>query len=551
MNIRMLALGALFGLAVAVVPACGSTPAKCDANTCATGCCAGDTCVSPGTATQCGTAANVCAACGTGESCEAGLCKAPVAAVDSGTPDSGTPDAGSSTCNASNCAGCCLAGTCRLAAVQGQQTNLACGSGGAACQPCQGAAPICSSTLLANGLDGGSCVSAAQACNASICPDGCCNGSNQCIRYGTQSNSSCGTAGAACGVCGGGTNICSSTVAGKDGGTCSSPTDLCNPTNCASGCCDTASACRPFSRTNAQTGGACGNGGGSCSACAIGTPFCVAADAGNGGQCENVQDAGPDAGPPMGGPCTQDSECLGLAPDGGGICKLETTLARQPGADGGIYPGGYCTYRCDGRPGSTDCSSKGGFCLVLPETAGEEDAICRKNCVPQNPADCRAGYVCRTYTDQSSTPIASVCDLPASTYTGPYDAGSVCTEDSHCSPPLTGRCSPALLVGEPINGTKYCSADCQYSPVRCGEGMACLSYPTAGGGSGSDCVFPCNTANSGQDICPAGYVCGLGSTTICIPRCNTTSNPALFCQLAAAYGAAATTCNTTSGYCAP
>jgi hypothetical protein len=76
------ALGLALGLFAAFFPAC---PKPCGPDTCATGCCSNNVCVSAVTDGQCGTNGAMCAACSTGESCEQGVCKAPVMNTDGGT----------------------------------------------------------------------------------------------------------------------------------------------------------------------------------------------------------------------------------------------------------------------------------------------------------------------------------------------------------------------------------------------------------------------------------------------------------------------------------
>ena len=110
-----------------------------------------------------------------------------------------------------------------------------CGTGGATCAPC----------ATGQACSGGKCV-----CNASSCPNGCCDTSGKCQ---TSSNPTCGTGGVACAVCGTGT-------------TCSSGKCVCNASSCGGGCCNGTSCLAYASESNTL----CGSGGATCAPCASG-----------------------------------------------------------------------------------------------------------------------------------------------------------------------------------------------------------------------------------------------------------------------------------------
>lgn len=152
-----------------------------------------DGCVSDGECVEgdgddaCGGGGDQCVACTGDEVCADGACEAPPGC----TPDS--------------CDGCCDGDTC----VDDATTNDACGSGGNACQACEGEAQ-CS---------GGRCVT---PCGPQTC-EGCCNADGTCV------------AGNADELCGGGGSTC---IACDAGTTCSG--GQCIGTSCATdcdGCC--------------------------------------------------------------------------------------------------------------------------------------------------------------------------------------------------------------------------------------------------------------------------------------------------------------------------
>lgn len=100
-------------------------------------------------------------------------------------------------------------------------------------------------------LAGQRCNGTACVCDATSCPNGCCDGSGQCR---TNATTTCGVAGVACRACVSG-QACSAA------GAC-----VCNAASCPNGCCN-GSACVLFaSQSNTQ----CGNGGAACAACAAG-----------------------------------------------------------------------------------------------------------------------------------------------------------------------------------------------------------------------------------------------------------------------------------------
>ncbi len=259
----------------------------CDSTTCPAGCCTstlGGSCVlfqaqSNG---QCGIAGAVCAACGLGQHC----------------PTSGT-DVGYCLCDGVSCpGGCCTSfhsGTC---IAYGSQSNSQCGAGGGTCAACAGGqrcntasglcqcdATSCPSgccTTTGNGTcvayasqSNGQCGSAGamcggcatgQRCNGSgqcvcdgtSCPSGCCTATvgGTCKAYASESNSSCGRAGAICAACSSGQH-CATT--GGNSGYC-----LCDSTSCPTGCCSAVIA----GSCNAGTGQtACGLGGNLCANC--------------------------------------------------------------------------------------------------------------------------------------------------------------------------------------------------------------------------------------------------------------------------------------------
>lgn len=149
--------------------------------------------------------------------------------------------------------GCCDAnGLCQSSG------DNACGIGGVACANCGARGEVC--------IAGGTCCNPGtdprcrRACDATTCPNGCCDTNGQCQPSG---NSSCGIGGAACADCGARGEICIAE------GTCCNPESdprcrpACNAATCPNGCCDDTGTCQ-----KGRDAAACGNGGAACRRCA-------------------------------------------------------------------------------------------------------------------------------------------------------------------------------------------------------------------------------------------------------------------------------------------
>ncbi len=207
---------------------CANGKCSCDATSCPSGCCAGDTCVTPTTNAQCGAAGAACVACATGNVCDAGKC----------------------VCNATSCPnGCCDAsGVC-----QSGTSNASCGKNGVACAACTG---------------GKACDPQSQVCGCgpNTCATGCCNAQGACT---TSVVASCGVGGNACvacdatkaNVCDGGACKCGTNAACGAGQACVGGQCVCNAASCPNGCCNK-DVC-----VTSRTPALCGASGAACAAC--------------------------------------------------------------------------------------------------------------------------------------------------------------------------------------------------------------------------------------------------------------------------------------------
>lgn len=340
-----------------------SAPPTCDATTCPNGCCDGTGVCQPPSEQTCGISGVSCSICAVGQSCVAGSCQA-----------KDNPKCDATTC--SN--GCCDAsGICQAS------SDIACGVGGGRCYNCQAANNICQA---------GICVTKGTkppGCDATTCPNGCCNAAGICQ---VNTDTICGREGGACYNCQAANNICQLGVCVPKG----TKPPTCDATTCADGCCDTAGSCQ---RKNTK---ACGTGGGVCSICPSGT-HCSAT-----GVCE-VPTQKCDASTCADGCCSSDGICQRIQGDstcgaGGTICNDCASIGNvcNPTTKACQAPTPTCgSANCGG------CCDANGQCIASPTTqqCGKGGAAC---------SACSSGYTCNV----------GVCQPPASSYpAGPYGSG--------------------------------------------------------------------------------------------------------------------------------
>jgi hypothetical protein len=283
----------------------------CDAQTCPDGCCFNGVCM-PGTnRAVCGHSGKACESCKDGVQCIDEQCQVVA-------------------CGPSSCPGCCTSkGNC-----EGGEGEGYCGKGGKACVSCAEKQTCVS----------GSCLQAIKECNATTCPDGCCNSQGNCIEQSTKST--CGIHGEACTPCGSNEEC----VAGKC--TCT--------VNSCSGCCE-GNQCKPGDRNDL-----CGEGGQSCQICSA-TDQCV------NGVCSNTCSWSTcPTGCCLGGVCQ-----VGLGHEACGVngyacegCDLEEDCIK-----------GTCNLPlvCNATSCGSGCCVDG-FCLpgTAQQTCGRQGDVCTK-----------------------------------------------------------------------------------------------------------------------------------------------------------------------------
>lgn len=373
MNRKALALGAVLGFLVAVVPSCGS---KCSPATCNTGCCdAKGACVKDNKNKEnatCGNNGNACVDCtASSKTCDQTTlaCTGGTGGGMGGGMGGGTGGGSTGTCSAANCAGCCSGNTC--IAYLGQDST-ACGGAGAACAAC---------------TTGMSCSHSAQGCTVQMIPDAgpevektgiaCqndneCNGGNAANYLKCRKITALGDAGYQGGYC---TKDCGSDSVAEtcaDDSTCiNAGASLGEPVPFCAKNCSGPNDCR-------APGYACYDIGGGVGICWI-DPF---------------PDVKVDGGPiptTIGNACASATDCQ-MPPSVGVNCITEN----QPLSDGGTvasgFLGGYCTRDDCDMPGN-ECSTDGGaICIAFN---GGQFNQCMKHCTPDGgQGGCRTNYIC-------------------------------------------------------------------------------------------------------------------------------------------------------------
>jgi hypothetical protein len=198
---------------------CVNQQCVCNAMSCPDGCCdtAAGPCLPGNVDANCGDGGVICVACPSGQDCVNQQC----------------------VCNATSCPnGCCTNGPGNPGSCLPGNSNANCGDGGELCETCP---------------TGETCVDGDCVCNATSCPNGCCDTAAGPCLPGTA-NDNCGDNGVICVACPMGQTCVDQQCVG------------CNATTCPNGCCDTANGpCLP-GNTNAD----CGDNGEICVSCPMG-----------------------------------------------------------------------------------------------------------------------------------------------------------------------------------------------------------------------------------------------------------------------------------------
>ncbi len=364
----------------------------CDALSCPSGCCSQDQCQPQSTAT-CGVLGGSCFACDLSKSdtcAPTGACKCGGTGLcAAGQRCSG----GQCVCDATSCpSGCCASGVCLAPSL------TACGTGGATCATCDPAtADTCANGGCACGggapcVPGQRCQSGQCVCDATSCPDGCCDG----VQCQIGQLSACGTSGGACQACdaevadncASGGCACGVGPACEGGQRCLAGACVCDSVSCPGGCCD-GTTCQ------AKSINTCGVNGSTCVACDL-----ALAD-----QCSHQNGQCACGGGPS---CLPGQRCQG------GACVCDATSC----------PDGCCNAdRCEVRALGT-CGVGGEACVSC-------DAQRADSCGSDGACRCGAGLMC----DVGQRCLAGACICDSVSCTSGCCSGTTCqpgTQDGTC-----------------------------------------------------------------------------------------------------------------------
>ncbi len=377
-------------------------------------------------------------------------------------------------CDANSCAnGCCNGNVC----VQfSSQSGSQCGHGGASCGSC--ANNLCDLTT-------GVC-----ACDANTCPSGCCSGgaSGTCEAYASESNGSCGSAGATCGPCSG-TQECN-----KNNGQC-----VCDATSCPNGCCS-GNTCVLYASQSPTT--QCGTGGAQCAPCGSGdTCTSGVCSCGSGGTCAG---------------CCNGSTCEQLASESNqscgsngatcAMCPMGQECNKTTGqcvCDATSCPNGCCNGNvCEAYSAQspTSCGTKGANCAPCSQpnpdcsngVCGCLETLCSGTCTSLNTtSNCSAcGDKCNLTNAGSATCNGSTCSYTCSA--GDSDCNYATAPDTDGCECKTPACCGASCQTAHSDGVGQNYYDCNglYTGAACSDAAAieaCTAYAISIGGSAAGC----------------------------------------------------------------
>jgi len=533
---------------------CVAGQCKCLAAARCGGCCAGTSCISVPTVAQCGLNGAAC------QGCTAAECYSPTCETDGSCgsdPLTGTacPDDGLS-CTQDLCAsGVCdhtqlVAGKCLIGGV--------CYAAGAlnptnSCQVCTPASDprAWSNKALRAACDGGRCDNRAvpQCCTKCLRGDGSCETS--------PTGAACGTGGANCSVCGGGTTckpaVCSAagacdTANALDGTSCAGDGKDCTKDLCQTGSCThteleantclIAGNCFPSGDRTTNT----------CQACVPATSTSAWTDKTVGASC--TMSGSGDAGRCDGSPAPPDccAGCLDVA--NSNTCRFGTTVTwcGKGGANCAACTGaGECKVNTCSAGACGIADAVNGTACAADALSCTDDTCASGSCAhPQKPNTCLISGACYAAGDDNPTNACQEC-APGTSATGWTNKangaacapdGESCTDDV-CSagacthPVVSGQCliagtcqtsgadNPANSCEECLPATSTASWTTKANGVACaGDALSCTDDKCASG----SCAHPlkANTCLIGGVCYAAGDDNPTNACQECTPGTNAT-----------------------------
>lgn len=341
----------------------------------------------------------------------------------------------------------------------------------------------------------------AAGCNASTCPDGCCDTTGACKSGSLLAE--CGILGEECRNCQAeGFQLCDPTRHA-----CGNTVAECGPSTCA-GCCE-GDEC--FAGTDPNE---CGTSGEACQHCAA-----------SGLACNSQQCTQPGCGPQNCAGCCFGDQCVGGTDQtacgvGGQVCVNCAASGSQCQPEG---PGGACSAPPPCNPSNCQGCCVGDACTAgtAPTACGIGGQTCTDcsslggTCVPEGPG---TGGVCTTQPPpvcNAQTCPDGCCDgancLPGNLNTYCGTGGAACTNCGASGESCTNQtcggqppsCNSANCAGC-CDQTNTCQAG--FIDTQCGQGgVSCEDCTVLVPASTCDVSVSPRTCESQQVLCPAPY----------------------------------------------
>jgi hypothetical protein len=353
-------------------------------------------------------------------------------------------------------------------------------------------------------------------CNATTCPQGCCDSAGNCQPGGDIT--ACGAAGVACQNCKAeGYTLCDANLHA-----CGHVVGSCNGGDCPGGCCE-GEVC--FAGTDPN---ACGHGGQACQQCTS-----------TGLTCSEQQCVKPSCGPENCGGCCFGDQCLPgteatACGHSGQQCGNCAAQGETCGPSGGA--GGTCTVippKCSPESCPFGCCDNNGVCQqgVQPFACGNfgnfcqncqqfgeicQNQQCLPTCGPWNCSNgcCDSSGVCRSgvFDDQCGSFGNSCFNCEQS---GNKCLNQQCTPPTQCNSQtcpfgccdVNGFCQPGFASDQCGNFGNFCQNCFQFGDV-CSAQQCVFEGPDAGSCNSQTCPFGCCDFNG---FCQPGvfdFQCG-------------------------------------------
>lgn len=382
---------------------------------------------------------------------------------------------------------------------------------------------------------------------------GCCTAEGVCLSTASQTNATCGAAGALCAACESGTSCVSGFCSDGTGADCGASGQAC----CTEGiACSRGLTCEG----NVCVAPACGGEGEAC----CGASQCDGDLQCRDGTCRAEACGGSGQTCCPGAACTGGLTCAaGICGGSGGTAQIGASCAansecqlnqcRTPSAG---WPAGYCTAGCNSNaacPGDSLCVGNpfnlglGNMCLDACDDPGTQ-STCRSGYVcersqhrPGNPGVCiprcdtSSGTLCRG--DNVCNPTSGLCAGDPGygcKPDGTCNNGGACGPDGFCPTTVnpyggpctaSAQCPGGLCIAQTNAGwtSGYCSGPCKLGETSCDPGGGCSVFfeeVTQSNYCLAECVF-----DGGRGSCREGYVCERGLTdvpgqTVCAAPCQ-------------------------------